>query len=104
MIRVPLIFCKGLLAWKEMWGGRRRKITELGQGDGTRSAGLAPCSSKHLAAPRHRLEAAMCRAEPWLKSLHVEFTTGWWVRGEIQVRALGTQAIPLPSSFQMSIS
>lgn len=49
----------------------------------TLSAGLAPCSSKHLAAPRHRFEAAMCRAEPWLKSLHVEFTTRKWkVRGE----------------------
>lgn len=48
----------------------------LSEDGSTRSAGLAPCSSKHLAAPRHRLEAAMCRAEPWLKSLHVEFTTG----------------------------
>lgn len=47
-----------------------------GRGGSTLRAGLAPCSSKHLAAPRHRFEAAMCRAEPWLKSLHVEFTTG----------------------------
>lgn len=76
VIRDSLILCRGLLAWKGMRGGRRRKITELGQDGSTRSAGLAPCSSKHLAAPRHRLEAAICRAEPWLKSLHVEFTTG----------------------------
>lgn len=48
----------------------------------TLSAGLAPCSSRHLAAPRHRLEAAMCRAEPWLKSLQVEFTTAKGVRTE----------------------
>ena len=32
----------------------------------------------------------MCRAEPWLKSLHVEFTTGKWVRGGFRVSALGT--------------
>lgn len=77
--------------WLERdWEGRKRKVTGLGQGGSTRSAGLAPCSSKHLAAPRHRLEAAMCRAEPWLKSLHVEFTTGKWVRGGLRVSALGT--------------
>ena len=86
--------------WPESgWGGRRRKITGLGQGGSTRSAGLAPCSSKHLAAPRHRLEAAMCKAEPWLKSLHVEFTTGKWVRGGFRVSALSTPALPLPSSL-----
>lgn len=58
-------------------------------GGGTLSAGLAPCSSKHLAAPRHRFEAAMCRAEPWLKSLQVEFTTAKWAReGRVRVSDL----------------
>lgn len=32
----------------------------------------------------------MCRAEPWLKSLHVEFTTGVWERGGFWVSGLGT--------------
>lgn len=64
---------------------RRPEGGDEGVGDSTLSAGLAPCSSKHLAAPRHRFEAAMCRAEPWLKSLQVEFTTGKWA-GEGRVR------------------
>lgn len=87
----PLPFSAEACWLERDWEGRKRKVTGLGQGGSTRSAGLAPCSSKHLAAPRHRLEAAMCRAEPWLKSLHVEFTTGKWVRGGFQVSALGTQ-------------
>lgn len=37
----------------------------------------------------------MCRAEPWLKSLHVEFTTGKWARGGFWVNVVGTQ----PSSY-----
>lgn len=84
-------------------GGKGRKIIVLSQGGSTRSAGLAPCSSKHLAAPRHRLEAAMCRAEPWLKSLHVEFTTGRRAR-EILVSVFDTLGIPLPSSLHLLTS
>lgn len=36
----------------------------------------------------------MCRAEPWLKSLHVEFTTGLWARGGFQVSGLSTPPSP----------
>lgn len=77
-------------------------------GDSTLSAGLAPCSSKHLAAPRHRFEAAMCRAEPWLKSLQVEFTTGKWA-GEGRVRVCDCLphlhgASPLPAQGSQSLN
>lgn len=54
----------------------------------TRTVGLAPCSSRHLTEPRQRLQAAMCRAVPWWKSLHVEFSTVGHVEEEEEARPL----------------